>query len=175
MCEARRWAFSERCGGHTRTSSICLDVTTFDPNKVQICWMTFQANITKPENVAVQTTESLTRLQVTRAAHSNDFRRREKKGRREGPRPLVSFSLQQFHLLLSTAPNIRGLGRAKGPGTRAWGRMSRLTLNPAAKPARLGGTLRPRSENKGRGLTLARQPPVPGWTPSLLRLFKGAL
>lgn len=53
--------------------------------------------------------------------------------------------------------------------------MSRLTLNPAAKPARLCGTLRPSSENKGRGLTLARQAPVPGWTPSLLRLFKGAL
>lgn len=46
--------------------------------------MTFQANITKPENVAVQTTESLTQLQVTRAVHSNGFRRREEKGGRRG-------------------------------------------------------------------------------------------
>lgn len=53
--------------------------------------------------------------------------------------------------------------------------MSRLTLNPPAKPVRLCGTLRPSFENKGEGLTLARQPSVPGWTPSLLRPFKGAL
>lgn len=53
--------------------------------------------------------------------------------------------------------------------------MSRLTLNPPAKPARLCGTLRPSFENKGEGLTLARQPPVPGWTPSLLEPFKDAL
>ncbi len=71
--------------------------------------------------------------------------------------------------------NIRGPGRAKGPGTGARGRMSRLTLNPPAKPTRLCGTLRPSSENKGEGLTLARQPPVPGWTPSLLGPFKAAL
>lgn len=97
----------------------------------------------------------------------------ERKKRRvaEGPRPLVSFSLQQLHLLLPTAQH----QRAKGPGTGARGRMSRLTLNPPAKPARLCGTLRPSFENKGEGLTLARQPPVPGWTPSLLGPFKAAL
>ena len=71
--------------------------------------------------------------------------------------------------------NITGPGRAKGPGTEARGRMSRRTLNPPAKPARLCGTLRPSFDNKGEGLTLARQPPVPGWTPSLLRPFKAAL
>ncbi len=53
--------------------------------------------------------------------------------------------------------------------------MSRLTLNPPAKPARLCGTLGPSFENKGEGLTLARQPPVPGWTPSLLGPFKATL
>lgn len=99
----------------------------------------------------------------------------------EGPGPLVSFSLQQLHLLLSTAQHQRaweglgGPGRAKGSGTGARGRMSRLTLNPAAKPARLCGTLRPSIENKGEGLTPARQPPVTGWTPSLLGPFKAAL
>lgn len=53
--------------------------------------------------------------------------------------------------------------------------MSRRTLNPPAKPARLCGTLRPSFDNKGEGLTLARQPLVPGWTPSLLGPFKAAL
>lgn len=70
--------------------------------------------------------------------------------------------------------NIRGPWRAKGPGTGARGRMSRLTLNPPVKPASLCGTLRPSLENKAEGLTLARQPLVPGWIPSLLP-FKAAL
>lgn len=92
----------------------------------------------------------------------------------EGPRPLVSFSLQQFHLLLSTAQHQR-VGEGQRTRDRARGRMSRLTLNPTAKPARLCGTLRPSFENKGEGLTLARQPRVTGWTPSLLGPFKAAL
>lgn len=57
----------------------------------------------------------------------------------------------------------------------ARGRMSCLTLNPPAKPATLCGTLHPDFENKGVGLTLARQPPVLGQTPSLLGPFKAAL
>lgn len=65
--------------------------------------------------------------------------------------------------------------RAKGPGTRARGRMSRQTLNPQAKPARLCGTLCPSFENKEEGLTLARQPSVPGWTPGLQGPFKATL
>ncbi|KAI9533689.1 hypothetical protein NQZ68_019770 [Dissostichus eleginoides] len=44
----------------------------------------------------------------------------------------------------------------RGPGAR--GRMSRLTPDPPAKPARLCGTLRPSFENKGEGLTLAIRP-----------------
>lgn len=84
---------------------------------------------------------------------------------------MVSFSLQLLYLLLATAQH----QRAKGAGTGARGRMSRLTRSPAAKPARLCGKLRPSSENKGEGLTLARRPPAPGRTPSLLGPFKAAL
>lgn len=71
--------------------------------------------------------------------------------------------------------DITGPRRAKGPGTGARGRMSRQTLNPPAKPARLCGTFSPSFENKGEGLTLARQPSVPGWTPSLQGPFKATL
>lgn len=68
--------------------------------------------------------------------------------------------------------NIRGpKGQGQGPG----GRMSRLSLNTPAKPARLCGTLGPSFDNKGEGLTLARQPPVPGWASSLLKTFYGCL
>lgn len=122
-----------------------------------------------------------------RAVNSDDFNfaweamwRKKKKEEWQKGQDLWSHLASNSFTFCSPKLNIRGPVRAKGglregQRTGARGRMSRLTPNPPAKPARLCGTLRPSFEDKGEGLTLARQPPVPGWTLSLLGPFKAAL
>lgn len=93
------------------------------------------------------------------------------KAEQKRPRPFVSFSLQLLHLLLSSAPYQR-LGWTKGPRTGAKGRMSRVTLNPPAKPV---GHFVSAVGTKERPLTLARQPPCSWLEAKFSESLKGYL
>lgn len=63
-------------------------------------------------NLSLQTATETLWPEVTIVVKSQSFRINmrgsECKGEKEGPRPLVSFSLQQLHILLSTAQHQRG-------------------------------------------------------------------
>lgn len=115
-------AYSEGCSTYMYSLSVCSHLTTIHPNKLQICCMTFQANINKPENFALYAIKSLllclkSRQQLIQMTFSCTWEAMWKKRRvAEGPRPLVSFSLQQLHLLLSTAQQQRSREGQKDQG-----------------------------------------------------------
>lgn len=90
----------------------------------------------------------------------------------EGPRPLVSFSLQQLHLLLSTAQH----QRAKWPGAGARGQDVTSDSKPTSQTSTALQDAPSQLWEQRRGVwRWPGSPHVPGWTPSLARPFKGAL
>lgn len=134
------------------------------PNLRQVCGMTQRTYMSQTKNLRCQL---LGEQWFTREAlwrEKKDRKKEEQKGQ-----DLWSHLASNSFTFCSPQRNIRG---PKGTGTGARGRMSRPALNLPAKPARLCGTLRPSFDNKREGLTLARQPPVPGWTSSLLKVYR---
>lgn len=115
--------------------------------------------------------------QIIRAVNSDDLKpriekKKEKKRMAEGPRPLVSFSLQQLHLLLSTAQH----QRAKWPGAGARGQDVTSDSKPTSQTSTALQDAPSQLWEQSRGVWhWPGSPRVPGWTPSLARPFKGAL
>lgn len=81
-------------------------------------------------------------------AHAN--RIPEKKDRQK-VQDLWSHLASNSFTFCSLQPDIRGAGWANDQGLEQRGRMSRLTPDPAAKPARPCRALRPSFGNKGEG------------------------
>jgi len=93
--------------------SICLHLTTVHPDKLEIFCMKCRPNIVNTQSLVLDSKKSPTDSNVTKALPSRWMlalsyeRHNGKGGVAEGKRPLVSFSLQQLHLLLSTAQHQR--------------------------------------------------------------------